>query len=78
METNYALLLLGKLGPPLFGGTLVACLLAWKFEWLHAVLLGSGFLALSLDVYITRRARLSDLTSHTSAPPASSRNGTIA
>ncbi len=34
----------GKIGPPIFSATLVACLLARRFEPLHGVLLGVAVL----------------------------------
>ncbi len=34
--------LLGKLGPPTCAATMVGCLLARDFEWMHAVLLAVG------------------------------------
>ena len=32
----------GKIGPPIFSGTLVACLLSSRFELMHGSLLGLG------------------------------------
>ena len=39
----------GKVGAPIFAGTLVACLLSGKFAWLHIILMvtGIGMMALS-------------------------------
>ncbi len=34
--------LAGKLGPPIFAATLVACLLSQEFDVLHLLLLGVG------------------------------------
>jgi hypothetical protein len=32
----------GKVGAPIFAGTLVACLLSGKFAWLHFILMTTG------------------------------------
>ena len=57
METNVFVIIFTKLGVPLFGGTLVACLLTMTFEWIHAVLMLIGITALCIDASITVRMR---------------------
>ena len=32
----------GKIGPPVFSGALVACLLSGTFRWMHFALLATG------------------------------------
>ncbi|MBT8147468.1 MAG: hypothetical protein KJN90_11490 [Gammaproteobacteria bacterium] len=57
METSVLVIIFTKLGVPLFGGTLVACLLTMTFEWIHAVLMLIGITALCIDASITVRMR---------------------
>lgn len=47
--------LAGKIGPPIVAATLVACLLAGKFELLHGVLLGGGVLLIWLSYWQMRK-----------------------
>ena len=44
--------LVGKLGAPIFAGTLVACLLQREFDPLHLVLLLTGSALLGLDHWL--------------------------
>ena len=57
MENNVLVIIFTKLGVPLFGGTLVACLLTMTFEWIHAVLMLTGIIALCIDASITVKIR---------------------
>ena len=57
MENNVFVIIFTKLGVPLFGGTLVACLLSMTFEWIHAVLMIVGITALCIDASITVKMR---------------------
>lgn len=41
--------LAGRLGPPLFAATLVACLLSGGFDWLHGLLMGLGLALIALE-----------------------------
>ncbi len=38
----------GRVGPPIFAATLVACLLSGKFDPIHGVLMGVGILLIGL------------------------------
>jgi hypothetical protein len=42
-----------KVGPPVFAGTLVACLMMGRFEPLHGVLLGVGLALIGLGHWRT-------------------------
>ncbi len=44
--------LAGKLGPPIFAATLVACLLQGTFDPLHAVLMGVGLAFIAFDHWV--------------------------
>jgi|GEM_PF-4143103 hypothetical protein len=57
MENNFLVLIFAKLGTPFLGGTIVACLLTMRFEWIHASLMAIGFIALCIDVSITMKLR---------------------
>ena len=39
----------GKVGPPIFAGTLVACLLAGRLAPLHGVLMGAGVVLIAVS-----------------------------
>ncbi len=39
----------GKVGAPIFAGTLVACLLSGKFAWLHLILMTTGIAMMALS-----------------------------
>ncbi len=44
--------LLGKLGPPICAATLVGCLLAEKFELIHASLLSLGAACIAISHWV--------------------------
>lgn len=41
-HTSFWFDLAGKVGPPIFAASLVACLLSGEFESIHAILIGAG------------------------------------
>ena len=43
--------LAGKIGPPIFSGTLVGCILSSKFETVHGVLMGVGIALISVNYW---------------------------
>lgn len=45
----------GKVGPPIFAGTLVACLLAGRLAPLHGVLMGVGVALIAASHWHDRR-----------------------
>lgn len=52
-HTSFWIDLAGRLGPPVFAGTMVACLLADRFQPSHFLLLGGGILLIALNHWYT-------------------------
>jgi len=52
-HTSFFIELAGKLGPPVFAATMVACLLARRYEPSHLVLMGIGILLIGLHHWYT-------------------------
>ena len=52
-HTSFFIDLAGKLGPPIFAATMVACLLARRYEPSHLVLMGIGILLIGVSHWYT-------------------------
>lgn len=55
MIKNFAIDFAGKIGPPIFSGTLVACLLSGKFESIHAILMIVAILLICINYLYVKR-----------------------
>ena len=52
-DPGFWLELCGRLGPPVFAGTMVACLLSSKFQTTHGILMGIGFALIVISHFKT-------------------------
>ena len=54
---SFIIELAGKLGPPVFAATMVACLLARRYEPSHLVLMGIGILLIGINHWYTYHSK---------------------
>jgi hypothetical protein len=55
MKTHQAFWLefVGKIGPPVLAGSIVACLVQERFGWIHGVVAGAGLGMMLLHHFLT-------------------------